>query len=283
MSGSGFGPRLVPFLVLAALLAGQVTLAQRIEPDASVGLEAGIGTGAPIPGRGDTGPAGAVADHVRDSLLPAPPPTWLARWAMLGEARTAAYLAVLRVQTADAGRGVGRDAIRPGELDPGRVLEWLDHALALDPSTAYPLLLAARVHAEVHGADGGRLVLEWLRRRFAEQPEQRWPWLAHGVYVARHVLGDVALASSLAAELRTRATGPSVPGWVRQIEPLLLADLGQLEAARTLVGALVASGAIRDPSELSFLSARLRRLEEAPPGRHPSTESSRSSKGVSRE
>jgi len=42
----------------------------------------------------------------------------------------------------------------------------------------------------------------------------------------------------------------------------VLEDMGEVEAARILVGGLIASGAIKDPHELRFLENKLRVLED---------------------
>jgi hypothetical protein len=54
-----------------------------------------------------------------------------------------------------------------------------------------------------------------------------------------------------------RATGPSVPAWARQMSVLLLADTGEVEAAKILLGGLLEAGAITDPQELRFLLERM--------------------------
>jgi hypothetical protein len=43
---------------------------------------------------------------------------------------------------------------------------------------------------------------------------------------------------------------------------IVLEDMGQLEAAKILVGALIDSGEIADPYELNFLTHKIATLEE---------------------
>ncbi len=57
-------------------------------------------------------------------------------------------------------------------------------------------------------------------------------------------------------------TRKDVPFWVKQMHIYVLEDMGELEAARILLGGLIESNAIRDPNELEFLRSRLRALEE---------------------
>jgi hypothetical protein len=107
------------------------------------------------------------------------------------------------------------------------------------------------------------MMLDWVYGRFEERPNQRWPWLVHAVYVARHELNDLPLAERYAAALRTQVNDPKAPSWVRQMDLLLQADRGAGEDARAILGALIAAGQIRSPAELKFLESRL------PPMRRP--------------
>ena len=113
-------------------------------------------------------------------------------------------------------------------------------------------------------------MLDWVYRRFEERPNQRWPWLAHAVFVARHVLHDNTLAEFYAAALRTQVSDPTVPTWVRQMDLLLRADLGETADAQAILGGLIAAGQIRSAAELKFLESRLSPETPPPPASHSS-------------
>ena len=53
-----------------------------------------------------------------------------------------------------------------------------------------------------------------------------------------------------------------IPHWARDLQILLLEDLGELETARILIGGLLASDAIEDPQELRYLERKLDALRE---------------------
>ena len=106
-----------------------------------------------------------------------------------------------------------------------------------------------------------RKMLEFIYRRFLEDPDRRWPWLAHAALLAKHRLKDLALARRFASAIDRLATGPDVPGWAKQMEIFILEDMNELEAARVLIGGLLASGRITNPEELRFLDERLKILE----------------------
>ncbi len=200
------------------------------------------------------GPAAAARD------LPPAPAAATVRVAALGEEAVAARLLMLWLQAFDNQPGV---SIPFRQLDYGRVQAWLALALELDPKARYPLLVAARLYAEVPDEERQRSMLEFIHRAFLEDPDGRWRWLAHATILAKHRLGDLPLALRYARSLTRHATGPEVPFWARDMSIAVLEDMGELEAARVLVGGLLESGAITDPRELAFLERKLEALEAA--------------------
>lgn len=192
-------------------------------------------------------------------LSPGEPPTArAATLAALGEPVAAAYAMLLYAQTFDSQAGA---SVQVARLDLDAIGRWLDRALDLNPDSAYPLLLASRVYAESARPDQARRLLDLVERRFREAPAQRWPWLAHAVYLARHVLRDAPLALRYARSLREHTVDTGAPAWVAQIELLLLADTDQKQAAEVLLGALIDSGKVADPAERAFLLGRLKAAE----------------------
>jgi hypothetical protein len=187
-------------------------------------------------------------------LLGNPPPAAAVRVATLGEDVLASYLVMLYLQNLNVHLGL---ATPLADIDRPAIVRWLDLAIQLDPGSGYPLLLASRHFAETGSPGQRRLMLDWVYRRFVERPDQRWEWLVHAVYVARHVLNDNALAEYYAAALRTQVNDPKAPSWVRQMDLLLRADLGEAADARAILGRLIEAGQIRSPAELKFLESRL--------------------------
>ena len=177
------------------------------------------------------------------ALRPAPPAAVL-RLAALGDETAFAKLLVLRLQAHDNQPGV---SIPFMELDYGRVEDWLDAIIDLDPRADYPLLAAARLYGSVPDPARQRVMFDLVHRRFLEDPGRRWPWLVHATLLARHRLGDSGLALRYARALAGHATGPGVPAWVRGMGPVVAARADGPETARVLAGA--------------------RRRDEPPPGR----------------
>jgi hypothetical protein len=97
---------------------------------------------------------------------------------------------------------------------------------------------------------------------YLKDPNRRWPWLAHATITAKHQLKDLPLARKYAVALQQHTTTPDAPPWVRQMEPFILEDMNELEAARLLIGGLIASGQVKDQRDLALLERRLQLLEE---------------------
>ncbi|MES0328533.1 MAG: hypothetical protein ABUK13_10140 [Gammaproteobacteria bacterium] len=148
------------------------------------------------------------------------------------------------------------------QLDYVRITQWLDTILTLDPRGAYPMLVAARVYGRVTDKTRQRIMMDYIYKKFNEDPNRHWRWLAHAATVAKHSLKDMPLALKYARALADKATAEHVPYWARDMHFILLEDMGEIETAKVLVGGLIESGEISDPYELNFLTEKIRELEE---------------------
>ena len=190
--------------------------------------------------------------------LTPPPSAGALRVMSLGEPALAARLIMLWLQAYDYQPGV---SLPFRSLDYGAVEAWLARMLELDPQFQYPLLAAARLYGEVDDAARQRRMLKFIARSFHDDPARRWPWMAHGVVIAKHRLHDLPLALELAAALERADDQGAIPHWAKQMRIFVLEDLGELQSAKVLLGGLLDSGEIQDPHERAFLSARLADIE----------------------
>ncbi len=194
----------------------------------------------------------------RSEALADPASAAVLRLASAGEPQALAQLALLYLQAFD---------YRPGtrvpyrELDYEHVIAWLSRSLELDPRSQYALTLATKVYADVPDAAKKRRMLEFVYAAYLLDPEHRWAALAHATIVAKHQLKDLPLARKYAAALQSRTTAAAAPLWVRQMEAFILEDMDELEAARILLGGMIASGQVKDRTDLRFLEQHLRALE----------------------
>ena len=192
------------------------------------------------------------------SDLAEPPAEAAIRITSLNEPLAWAKLSNLSLQAYDHQPGISLPFKR---LDYARIEAWLTRILELDPEGQYPLLAASRLYGAVDDPERQRRMLDFVQRQFLLDPNRRWQWLAHAAFVARHQLGDMALAVRYAESLRLHARSSRVPAWARQMEIFMRADMNEYETAKLLLGALLASGEVNDPSEYRFLSGRLAELE----------------------
>ena len=192
--------------------------------------------------------------------LPDAPDTRLLRLYGLGEPDTLAKILMLWLQAFDNQPGV---SIPFARLDYARAVDWLDALLDLDSRFQYPLLSASRVYTETPDDAGKRQMLEFVHRRFLEDPGQRWPWMAHGVYVAKHRIKDLQLALKYANALRLNVSSDAAPPWATQMEIFVLEDLGEVESARIIIDGLLASDRLAgNDNELQFLKSKLAELQQ---------------------
>jgi hypothetical protein len=204
---------------------------------------------------------GQPPTQARARDLPPPPSPATLQLVALGEPVALSKAMMLYLQSHDEQAGV---SIAWRDLDYRRVAAWLQRVLDLDPRSQYPLLAASEVYGSVSDPARARLMLDFVYKRFAEDPNRRWPWLAHAALVAKHRLHDLPLARRYAEAIRLQATGANVPPWARELEVFILEEMNELEAARKLIGGLLSSGQITDPHELKFLAQRLDQLNAAP-------------------
>lgn len=192
-----------------------------------------------------------------EALSPAPA-AGILRAASFGEPIVAAQLSVLHLQAFDNQPGI---SIPFKALDYDRVMSWLETALQLDPRSGYPLMMASQLYGQVSDATKQRAMCEFVQARFLEAPDLRWRWLAHCAIMAKHRLQDRPLALRYATDITHHAGAAS--GWARQMRIFILEDMGETGSAKVLLGGLLATGEVTDPSELHFLTERLQALEKA--------------------
>jgi hypothetical protein len=155
----------------------------------------------------------------------------------------------------------GDNAIPYQKLDYERLQGWLRSILETDPRSGFPLFAAARVYADNPDPAKARRMFDFIYAEFERDPNRRWPALAHAALLAKHRLNDLPLALRYAGALQRRVTDPTVPSWARQMEIFILEDMNELEAAKVMLGGLLATGRIRDPEEKRFLQGRLAEIE----------------------
>lgn len=199
----------------------------------------------------------APTPQAQASNLAAPPSLPALEIASLAEPIALSKLLMLYVQAFDNQAGI---RIPFQQLDYHHLQLWLTRILQLDPRAQYPLLSATNLYAGVSDDAKKRIMLDFVYRRFLEDPNHRWRAMADASVIARHKLKDLPLALKYAHAIKQYATGKNVPSWAQQMEIFLLEDMNEVDRAKILLGALLASGEITDPHELRFLNERLKTM-----------------------
>lgn len=197
--------------------------------------------------------------QIKQQDLASPPKAEFIRLISLDDSITAAKWVMLWIQAFDNQPGI---SIPLRELDYGKVIEWLDLVLELDNKIQYPLLAAIRFYGEVADEKRQRRMIDYISKKFIENPDERWQYMAHAVYIAKHRIKDEQLALTCAKLIRQYATGDNVPYWAKQMEFFILEDMGELESAKVLIGGLLESGKLDDPNQIEFLTQRLTEIED---------------------
>ena len=172
----------------------------------------------------------------------------------MGSERLLAYLLAIRLQLHDnqMGRHFSYDRI-----DYHQLVDWLEQITEIYPASEYPMLLATRIYGQTLDQERLRLIVEFVERRFDQDPQLHWRRLSEVSLHAKHRLGDLQLALRLAEKLASQPATVDMPNWARDIRFLLLADMNEFESAIAIVQALLQSGSVNDPDERRFLEGKL--------------------------
>ena len=187
-----------------------------------------------------------------------PPPAGPSLAFMRGfDALPAAHLLTLYLQAFDNQPGI---SVPFRELDYTRVRRWLLTVLELDPAGQYPLLMATQLYGQVTDPARQQQMLEFAYEQFFADPDGRWPWLAHSAIMSKHRLKNLPQALKFARAIADKSS--KAPAWARQMHIFLLEDLGEYDAAKILLGGLLASETVTDQHERILLLDALERVEE---------------------
>lgn len=157
-----------------------------------------------------------------------------------------------------AGLGLQNMGDRAGQLAPltqfdyGRLAGWFTLLSRLDPQSNYVPSLAAYYYGLSRDPDQVRQVIGYLRQIGVKNPQRHWRFLAYGVYLARYRVRDSQLGLELAHQLAALPVD-DMPIWTRQLPAFVLADAGELEAARDILEAILATTPDLPPAEQLFI------------------------------
>ena len=138
------------------------------------------------------------------------------------------------------------------DYDYQRLGQWFSLLDRFDPQSEFLPVLVGYYFSQSQNPDDVRIVISFLAHIAIRDPERNWRWLAHAIYLARHRVKDMNLALSLAYRMAA-IKSPGIPIWARQMPAFVLADVGEKEAARDLMEAIMDSQIDLEPSEIEFM------------------------------
>jgi hypothetical protein len=172
----------------------------------------------------------------------------------MGSDRLLSYLLAIRLQLQDNQSG---KHVRYDHMDYRLLAIWLNQINQLNPRSQYPIMLASRVYSQTSDKLRLRVMVDYIRNVFVQNPKLHWRRLTEATILARHQLGDLELALSMAQQLSKQPASIVMPHWARDMQFLLLGELNEFEAGIEIIAALLKDNSIIDPDERRFLNAKL--------------------------
>ncbi|OIQ89137.1 hypothetical protein GALL_289580 [mine drainage metagenome] len=191
--------------------------------------------------------------HLREAyvVLPAPPSALSLSASAFGDRQALFRLLGFEVQNFG---DTGGHFTPLRDYDYGRLVQWLKLLDGLDSRSDYTLALAGLLFGQAPEPHRDAIIAAYMRDRAMQDPVKNWRWLAYAVFIARHRAKDIPLALSIAGDL-TGLRSAAVPVWARQLQAFTLASAGDDEAARDLMGAILASEVGASPEERQFMKS----------------------------
>ncbi len=130
--------------------------------------------------------------------------------------------------------------------------QWFYSVSYLNPYSSYVPATVAFYYSQTPRRLGAIYVTEFLRQYFLGDPERRWRWMAHAVYLAKHKIKTMPYALELAEELASYDI-PNEPLWVKQMPSFILRDMGKKDEARQFMISIMQEDKNISPQELLFM------------------------------
>ncbi|MEM8833929.1 MAG: hypothetical protein AAGB32_05255, partial [Pseudomonadota bacterium] len=132
--------------------------------------------------------------------------------------------------------------------------KWFDVLDGLDPQSNAVPLLAAYYFGAIKDPDKVEHVLQYLEEIGSRPEGEKWRWLGHAVFIARHQLKDNKRALELAYKLADNKS-PDLADWAKQMPAFILTEEGGTrEAYEIMMNILVSNVDTLHPNEINFMT-----------------------------
>ncbi|TNE31892.1 MAG: hypothetical protein EP349_03185 [Alphaproteobacteria bacterium] len=148
------------------------------------------------------------------------------------------------------------------DMDYTKLGQWFHLLNSLDPVSNHIPLIAAYYFGGIQASEETSakiwVVIDYLASVGTTLEHDKWRWLAHAAFLARHKTEDLNYALELANKLTAMdPDGEVLPLWARHMPAFILTALDQKDAARALLEAVLVTGTNLHPNEANFLRAYL--------------------------
>ena len=147
----------------------------------------------------------------------------------------------------------GRDAPLKS-YDYSKLQDWFILQDKLDPTADIVPMLAAHYFGAVNDPSKLNHIFDYLAIVGARPIGEKWRWLGHAVFLAKHVLKDNDKALELANILSINQN-PDMADWARQMPVFILQEEGQSELAyKIMLNILISNADAMHPNEVNFMT-----------------------------
>lgn len=139
------------------------------------------------------------------------------------------------------------------KYDYKKLKEWFFLLHNLNPHSDIVPLLAAYYYGGIQDSNRLNEVLDYLEV-VGENPDgEKWRWLGHAVFIARHIMKDNERALKLAYKL-SENQNPNLADWAKQMPVYVLHDQGDTEIAyKIMLNLLISNIDTLHPNEIFFM------------------------------
>lgn len=140
------------------------------------------------------------------------------------------------------------------DYDYRRLGQWFWLLNDLDPASNHVPMMAAYYFGATQNPEDVAVVVEYLATVGQNPAGNKWRWLVHAVFLARHRMDNLPLALDLAYILsRMQPVGDVMPAWARQMPAFVLAEQGEKQSARKLIEEILMTATGLHPNEVNFM------------------------------
>lgn len=131
--------------------------------------------------------------------------------------------------------------------------DWFFLSHELDSRSDVVPLLAAYYYGGINDPEKLSHILDYLLLVGRSSEGEKWRWLGHAVYIARHQMQDNDKALELAYLLASNKS-PDLADWARQMPAFILNDQGNNDLAyKIMLNLLISNADTLHPNELFFM------------------------------